>query len=182
MGPSHEEKQKERDIREQEEKTSQDYLQFAKESRKQSRELYKPAINLYTAMSSGDAEAQTKALAPVIASLADQYKNTRESIERSIPPGPQRDAALARLERERGAAIGGAYSGSIASSVDKLANIGAGIGSFALNEAGAGIRSIEGASQTQNNLMNQEAQGKASTMGFLGDVASAGGTAAARLI
>jgi len=100
-------------------------------------------------------------------------------MESMLPAGPIRDSAIARLERERAANLGNLYTSQIVSSLDKLANLGSGFGSFSLNEVGAGLRAYEGASQTNANLMQAQAAGKQATMGFLGDLAQTGGRIAA---
>ena len=182
MGPSNEDKDQSKAIRERELATSREYLDYAKQSRKESRELLKPAIDIYGKRASGDPEQVMSGISTIVGEQDAQYKAARENIERSLPPGPAKNSAIAKLERERAGASGRLIVSSIDTAIDKLANIGSGIGSFALNEAGAGIRSVEGAAQTQSAILQTEAQGKAATMGFLGDLAGAGGSIVGGLV
>jgi len=157
---------------------SKERLQFSREDRARRDALTAPAIDYYGALATGDPEKITEALSPQISLIDQRYQQARKQMESLLPAGPLRDSAIARLERDRAANLGGLYTGQIVSSLDKLANLGSGFGSFSLNELGGGLRSLEGAAANNRNLMQAQAAGKQATMGFLGDLAQVGGAVA----
>lgn len=138
----------------------------------------KPAIDYNTALASGDRTLATQAVAPLITGYNDASKLTKESIYETLPAGAGRDVALAENERSRRTAVSTATTGATIGAFDKLANIGSGMGSFSLNELGASLRGLEGASSSNAQAVRAESERKASTMGFLGSLVGAGASLA----
>lgn len=139
-----------------------------------------PAIGLYTALTQGSPTAAMTASAPLIAPITQGYNASQESIFNSTAPGAGRDYALSQLNVQKNANISNVFSNTTASAFDKLANIGAGQGSFSLASVGASLSGLTGSATTQNQLGQEQAASKAATMGFLGDIVSgASGVASA---
>lgn len=92
----------------------------------------------------------------------------------NIPAGAGQQAALAQLPIQEGTANATALNSAYQSALGNLTQIGSLFGSTGLQEAGAGLSGLQGAASTTSSIGNQQAQGKASTMGFLGELAGAG--------
>lgn len=151
----------------------------AQEDRTWSRDLMKPAIDFNKALVSGDQGAREAAMSPVVQAITQNYKQSRETIAEGMPSGAAKDFALMGLDQQRGAHIGQNAVNLFLSAQDKLANIGAGLGSFSLNETGASLRGFEGAGQSAVAQQQVAAQRKAATMGFIGSLAQTAGSVAA---
>jgi hypothetical protein len=158
--------------------TAQEELQMSKEDRDRRVALQQPAIDKYTAGAAGSRTEALKAAMPTITEISQGYAGAKDSIMGSLPPGAARDLAVAQLERGKYTAQGSAMSQFSNESADKLANIGAGLGSFSLNEAGAALRGLEGSAQTNANIVEQQSAAKATQLGFLGSLAGTGGKVA----
>lgn len=156
--------------------TAKDQLAFAKEDRTKMTQLLQPAIDLNKAFATGDREKATAFAAPTIGQIGRSMQSAKDSIYNTVPAGPARDYALAKLEMDRNAAVGGAMTEPYISSFDKLANIGSGLGSFSLNELGAGLRAGESATMTNDSIIKAGTAQKASTMGFLGQLGQTAGS------
>lgn len=133
-----------------------------------------PAIDQYSALSSGDSSAIMKALVPQLTGVTQGTAAAKEGIYESVGPGAARDVALAQNQVNQGNQTAALRANAVSSSYDKLANIGAGLGSFSLQELGAGISSGQAASSSNQSIMQAQEQSKASTLGFLGELAGAG--------
>ena len=140
--------------------------------------LEAPAIGYNTAITSGDKNTAFSAIAPLVSSISNAGEQARGQIMEQIPAGPGRDVALSQNTRNTYSQIASAANTAYTGAFDKLANIGSGIGSFALNELGGALSGLSGASSSNNAVIQAGAQQKSSTMGFLGELAGAAGTAA----
>lgn len=136
--------------------------------------LEQPAINLYTALTTGSPTAQMTAAAPVLGQISSGYQASKDSIFNNIAPGAGRDYALSQLDVQSNAAKSSALSNVTSSAFDKLANLGAGYGALSLQQIGASLSGLSGSSSSLGQLGNQQEQGKASTMGFLGALVGGG--------
>jgi hypothetical protein len=145
--------------------------------------LEKPAIdyysNLVNSANSGNYNALVRSAGPVLGNITQQQQSAKENIYSNAPAGAGRDYALAMLPQNTAGQVSSALNSSYTTGLNTLAQLGAGYGSVGLQEAGAGLSGLSGASQTQGSVMNAQAQTKASTMGFLGSLAGAGGQAGA---
>ena len=136
-------------------------------------ELQQPEIAKQTALASGDQTAITTAAAPVIMQASKGFQAAKDSIFTTIAPGAARDKALADLEVNKATTIAGTEAGLVNDASGKLANIGAGLGSFSLQELGAALSGVSGASSSNQSVMQVQEQAKASTMGLIGSLAGA---------
>lgn len=144
--------------------------------RKRRDDLTKPAIDFNSAAIK-DPKSLTTAIAPIISNITDSAKKGKESIYESMSPGQGRELALSNVDRGVRDSTASAKSNVFLQAFDKLANIGSGIGSFSLQETGASLNANQGAAQTNDMVIKDKAAQKASTMGFLGSLAGAGGAA-----
>ena len=137
--------------------------------------LQAPAIAFNQALSSGDPAAVLKALAPQAGNQSQATATAREGIFENTGPGAARDIGLAQNQIQGANQFANLESNAELQSFDKLANIGSGLGSFSLQELGAGISAGSAASSANQVSINAAEQSKASTLGFLGNLVGAGG-------
>lgn len=157
-----------------------EFLDLFKADRAKMFELLGPSEDFYTAMASGDRKRMLQAAGPMITEISKGGKAAEENIMATAPRGAGRDVALGLLPMQQAGLTAQAMSQPFLSSFDKLAQLGAGIGSFGLQEAGAGAsfgglaaRSLEGAEKASADVMEAQAAKKKATMGFIGDLAGA---------
>lgn len=132
--------------------------------------LEQPAINLYTALTTGSPTAQMTAAAPVLGQISSGYQAAKDSIFNTIAPGAGRDYALSELNVQSNAAKSSTLSNVTSSAFDKLANIGAGYGAMSLQQIGASLSGLTGSTGSLGQVGSQQAAAKSSTMGFLGSL------------
>lgn len=142
------------------------------ENQRRALQLEQPAINLYSGLTSGDPKAQLTAASPIIGQIQSGYNAAKQNILNTTAPGAARDFAMTQLPIQSNAATSGVIAQETAGAFDKLANIGAGLGSFSLNQGGLTENAFAGSTQAIGQLGQQQAQQKASTMGFLGSIVS----------
>lgn len=155
---------------------SQEELAQSREDRKRRDDLLQPAIDFNKKAASGDKESLLTAVAPLISEITKGRAQSKEAIYESVPAGVGRDVALAQNETGARDAVAATKNNTFLASLDKLANIGSGLGSFSLQELGAGITSSSNAAQTNDSVIKAKSAEKASTLGFLGQLAGAGAT------
>jgi hypothetical protein len=141
-----------------------------------SQALMQPAISRLQALISGDRSAALREVAPQLGEIDSGYQAAKDSIFDTIAPGAARDYALSQLERQKATAKSGFMNEATMSAFDKLANLGSGYGSFSLQQLGAALRGGEGASQSNQGLMQNEAARKQAQMSFFGDLAKTAGS------
>lgn len=178
MGPSKEDKAAIRRTSDTQTRVANEQLNFARESRRESRDAMAPALDYYKSIVSGDRNAVLSAAAPSIAEITRASRVAKENAYSTMGPGAGRDFMLAQIDRETPSQISMFVNNQRNSAFDKLANLGAGVGAFSLQELGAGLRAGESAVGSRSNVMQADAAGKAATLGFLGNVAGAAGGAA----
>lgn len=157
----------------------QQSLNQSTEDRESRKALQQPAIDFNSALASGDPAAVMKALAPQLTGLSQARSTARENIFEGLAPGAARDVSLAQNDVSNANAVAGLRASQSLGAMDKLANIGSGLGSFSLQELGAGISAGTAASGSNKAVMDSQEAAKASTLGFLGTLAGAGGNIAA---
>jgi len=143
--------------------------------------LEAPAINFLTGVTSGDRTSLMTALAPLVSNVTSGATTAKEQILDTTSPGAARDLALSNLEQNTQSSVANLKNTTFTGALDKLANIGAGLGSFSLQETGAALSGLTGASSSNQALANMQGAGKSSTLDFLGTLAgaAAGGIGAA---
>jgi hypothetical protein len=150
----------------------------SQEDRAQRQTLEQPLIAKETALAGGDAKAALSAAAPQIGILAGGYQNAKDQIFNNVPAGPARDYALANLERQKATGISSFMANEVNKAPEILANVGQGLGAFSLQELGGSLSGYSGATTSAGATMQAENSRKEATLGFLGSLAGAAGTAA----
>ena len=143
--------------------------------------LEQPAIDKYTALASGDKTEALKASMPVLSQVSQGYAAAKQSIFNSLPPGASRDKAMADLETQKFTTTAGTQAQMVADAPDKLANIGAGLGSMSLQELGAALGANQGAATTASNVVGQQNEMKAQNLQLLGGLAGTAGSVATKI-
>lgn len=156
---------------------SKELLDFSKQRTAQMDTLLQPLIAFSQMTASGDKGAMNTALAPSISGVTSAYAGSKNNIMDTLAPGAGREFALGQLERDKANNLAQLPNNAYLQSLNTLAQIGSGQGQFGLQQLGAGLRSGEGASQTNSTVMQAEAQKKASQLGLLGSMAGAAGMA-----
>lgn len=160
-------------------------LEIARENQRTSAEdraqrvaLQQPIIDKNKALATGSPAEATKAIAPALAQISSGYTAAKSNIEATMPQGAARDLALAELERDKATTVGKAKADAVNAAPEILANVGAGLGAFSLQEIGASLRGFEGASTTAQAQAKAANDAKATQLQFLGGLAqTAGGVA-----
>ena len=137
--------------------------------------LQQPLIAKEQALAGGDRNAALAAAMPSIMNLSQGYNASKESIMSSLPPGAARDQALAALDTQKYVGTGAALAGQVQQAPEVLANIGSGLGAFSLQEVGASLSGLQGASSSSlggfgavSQQEQMQAQAKANQLGFIG--------------
>lgn len=136
------------------------------------------AESYYGKLASGSPQALATANAPAIAGITQATGAAEKSIVQDNPRGGQTNLALEQAKLSQGAQIGNLTTGSYTSSFGSLAGLGGQNVSQGTAATGVGLQGMQGAAGQYGNLMNINAQDKASTLGFAGSLAGAGAEAA----
>ncbi len=155
----------------------------------QQQQLQQPAIQFAQGLASGNPADVTKAAAPQLSQIAQQYAGAKQNILDTTPKGAAQDFALMQLPQQQANTTAGLLGGEVNAGMNTLlglgqgaqgalGNIASGLGGLSMQQLGAGLTSGQGASQTNQSVMNAQAQQKANTMNFLGSLSGAAGTAA----
>lgn len=165
------------------------YNQQSQQMLGQFNQLNQPSIDYYKAITSGNPAAALSAVAPQIGNVATQTQQAMGNIRNTVPQGAGRDVAMAQAQLGQGsqdaALLNNAFTGALQGE-QGLAGQALGGG---LQEQGATLSALAGATsslgasnQAYNNIDQAQAQRKAATMGFLGDVVGAGATVGAAML
>lgn len=169
-GPS---TQPSRDIEQQQVNLSNRLVNLAESQYGQQQENQAPLVGFLKNLISGDQGTTMTAAAPVLGNISKGYQQAKDTIFQSTAPGAARDFALTQLPIQENSARESALNSLILNAYPTLANIGNTQGNQALQLFGGGTSNLSGASSTANNVMQAQAASKASTMGFLGQLAGA---------
>lgn len=151
--------------------------------------LTKPGLataeSYYNKLATGNPSAIQTAIAPASEKIAASSEAAKQNILRTTPRGGEQNLALEQADIAKASGIGTLATTAYTGSFPALASLaGEGVG-LSLNElqsalsafSGSGT-SLAGAGTTAGNVANQQAEGKASTLGLVGSLAGAAGTAA----
>ncbi len=137
-----------------------------------------PLVNFLQGIISGNSGSRLATAAVPIGQIAQGVQQARESIYDSVPAGAGRDYALAGLKRDQAAQTSGLLNQAYLNAFPTLANIGTGNANLGLQLQGAGLNASSQGAAGINAINQRDAQTKASTMGLIGSLAGAAGTAA----
>jgi hypothetical protein len=148
------------------------------QSRQQSAQSYattEPGLaaaeSYYKKLSSGDPSAIFSAVAPSVNSIIGNTEATKKNILANEPRGGTADLAIQEADISKASQIGGLETQAYTSSFPALANL-------ASTGMGLSVNEMANALQGYQSVMQNQAQNKASTMGFFGSLAGAAGMAA----
>jgi hypothetical protein len=131
--------------------------------------------NIINAANQGNYGGLITAAGPQIGAMSTQLQQARSQIMNTLPPGAARDYAISQLPVQAQIAQANILGGAFNQAEQTLAQLGTGQQGFGLQSAGAGLTASGQQQTAQTNIMNAQAQSKATTMGFLGALAGAGG-------
>jgi hypothetical protein len=137
------------------------------------------AESYYGKLATGDPAALARANAPAIQSITQATNSAKSNIVQDNPRGGERNLALEEADLSKGAQIGNLETGSYTSSFGSLAGLGGQNVSQGTQATATGLQGMQGAANQYSNLLNINAESKASTLGFAGSLAGAAGEAAA---
>lgn len=119
--------------------------------------LQQPAINFSTGVAGGDAASTMSAAAPFISNISQGYLSAKQNVMNNTTPGAARDLALANIETQKDASTSQFLNQTVLGAYDKLASMGAGYGAFSLQELGASLGGLSGASSSNQALGQMQA-------------------------
>lgn len=133
---------------------------------------FQTAENYYQTLASGDPTAIARANAPATQQINEQSQATAQRINQDMPRGGEKNLALEENEINKGAQIGKNATQGYLSSFQNLAGLaGQGIGQSGQQSQIAGSEF--------STVANQQAEGKASELGFYSSLAGSGASLAA---
>lgn len=178
-GPSKATETAQTNIAQQQANTASQYGALAQQSLGQMNTLYQPAISYDTGLvnsaNSGNYGQLIQAAGPQIGTISSQFQQAKQNISNSTPAGAGAQAAQAMLPGQQASAVSGTLNQSFNNALTQLTQMGASYGGVGLQEAGAGLSGLSGAANTYGTVGQEQAAGKASTMGFLGSLAGGAG-------
>lgn len=179
MGGSGSTQNSQQQIAQQQQATSQQYLQLAQQEFGQATALEQPAVNYYegivNAASSGNYGNILTAAGLPISQISQAGQSSQANIMNQVAPGAARDYALAANARATPTAEAQAVNQIYTSAFPALAQLGAGNAQLGVAQSSAGISSSNSAANTYGQVAQEQSQSKASTLGFLGNLAGAAG-------
>jgi len=133
----------------------------------------------YQQLASGDPAAIARAIAPATQQINEQADASKKRIEQDAPRGGTKNLALEENDINKGAQVGNLATQSYLGSFQNLAGLaGQGVGE-STSQTGTAINGLSAAGNQYSNVANQEAEGKASQLGFISSLAGSGASLAA---
>ena len=164
---------------------AQGQLALANEQQQQSEKtlgIVEPGLSTaeayYAALASGDPNKIQAAIGPGVSGIQSQTEQAKQSILSSTPRGGAQELALQEADISKAGQVGNAQLQAYTSSFPALASLFQGGAGISVNQIANAVASAQGASQTEAAVGQEQAQGKATTMGFLGSLGGAAGLAA----
>ena len=143
--------------------------------------LTQPAISynqgVVNAANSGNYAGLIQAAGPATGAISQQAQQAQQQIRNSVPAGAGQQAALAQLPQQVASQEASTLNQTYQGALNNLTQIGAAYGGVGLQESGLSTSAANSAGSAYGAVGQEQAASKASTMGFLGQIASAGGTA-----
>jgi hypothetical protein len=136
------------------------------------------AESYYQSLASGNPSQIFQSIAPAVGQINSASQGAVQQIQQNMPRGGAEQLAVANVEQQRAGQIGNLGTQAYTSAPAALAQIAAGGVGLSNNAIASSISASSAGSQSNQALMQAQAQGKASTLGFFGSLAGAAGTAA----
>lgn len=134
------------------------------------------AENYYNLIASGSPQAIQSAIAPSIGAIEQSTNTAKQQAMETLPAGGALQEALATAPIQEAGQIGQLVSQTYASSFPALANMAQTGIAASTNASNAATNATATSASAYGNVAEQEAQGKATTMGLVGALGQAGGT------
>jgi hypothetical protein len=151
----------------------QQYASEAQQFLTQGQTLEQPYITQQTQLASGNPTAVNQAAAPGLTQISNQMNQARESIYNNVPAGAGREFALSQLPISAAGQSANYLNSIVNQAPQNLAQLGAGQLGVGLQQEGAGQGAGTLSSSSAGSVAQTQAEGKASTLGFLGSLAGA---------
>lgn len=135
------------------------------------------STGIVNAANSGNYAGLIQAAGPAVGTNNQAGAAAKQQILNTIPAGAGQQAALAQLPYQVANANAGSLNSAYQGALSNLTQIGAAYGGVGLSEAGAGTSAANSGQAGYSAIGNEQAAGKADTMGFLGQLAGGAGTA-----
>lgn len=135
----------------------------------------KTAQSYYDKLASGDPNAISTAIGPAASGIAQGTQATIGNIRATAPPGGQEQLAEQEAKISGTGQIGNLITQAYTSAFPAEASLGQGGVGLSINEVANAIAGFQGAGTTVAQLGQEQAAGKAATLGFMGSLAGAGG-------
>lgn len=140
---------------------------------------FQQAESYYQTLASGDPTAIARSIAPATQQIDAQSQATKQRIEQDSPRGGVKNLALEENEINKGAQVGNLATQSYLSSFQNLAGLaGQGVGQ-STGLTSTAINGLSAAGNQYSNVAQQQAEGKASQLGFISSLAGSGASLAA---
>ena len=116
--------------------------QFSLQDRARRDELSQPLIEKEKTLATGSPSAALAASMPTISKITAGFDAAKQSAFNALPPGPARDALMAKTAVDRATTTAGVQASMVQQAPEILANVGAGFGGTSLQEVGAGTIAV----------------------------------------
>jgi hypothetical protein len=180
-GPGREEKDRQRQMADEQLAVGRDWLNFAKEDRAKRDTLMDPVLKRNEAILK-DRDSMLQTVAGQVGEVGTQFETAKREMENNPQmSGAVKDAALADASRSKASAIAKFLNDAYLNAMTTQANLASGYGNFAMGESGTGLRGYGQAGDANNMLMQQQAQKLASWLNFGSGLAGAAGSAVGRI-
>ena len=166
----------------QEQAISQQQLNIAQSQEDRAQQQYEFALpyqqtvaNHYSKLASGDPQSIQLAEGPAIQGITQAGKQTQDNIRATSPRGGVEQLAEEENKINTGAQVGQVKANAYNQAFPALAAVAQGGFALSAQEISSALQGFSGAENTTSNLANQQAEGKAASLGFYSSLA---GTAA----
>lgn len=144
----------------------------------QADKIMQPAIDFWQQIFSGDPTTMLKAAAPAIGNITQSEQASEAQIMNSMAPGAARDLAVLQAKMGKNTGIASTLSnlwGQAPGALEQIAGAEMGV---SLQQTGAGLRGLEGASSTGNTVLQADAARRQAKASMWGSIFGAAGAAA----
>lgn len=138
---------------------------------------FQQAENYYQSLASGNPQQIASAVGPATSQINAASQGAVQQIQQNMPRGGAEQMAVANVEQQRAGQIGNLGTQAYTSAFPALASLSQGGLGLSTNQLATAISAGAAGSQSNAQLMQAQSAGKGSTLGFLGSLAGAGGTA-----
>lgn len=142
---------------------------------KESNPGFMQAENYYSQLASGNPNQIFSAIAPAVGQINTASQGASQQIAQNLPRGGVEQMAQANLQQQRAGQVGNLATQAYTSSFPALGALSQGGMGLAANDIANAISAGSVASGSNQAVMQANAAGKGSTLGFAGSLAGAGG-------